>query len=57
MSEEHRFEEDGSPTWYNGLVGHISDTKIFEVMYFGEDEICEFELLEDYSKNDLKFLS
>ena len=26
-------------------------------MYFGEDEICEFELLEDYSKNVFKFLS
>ena len=28
-----------------------------QVVYFGEDEICEFELLEDYSKNDLKLLA
>ena len=56
---QHRFEEeDGSLTWYEGLViGHLSDAQTFEVVYFGEDEICEFELLEDYSKNDLKFLT
>ena len=55
----HRFEEeDGSLTWYEGLViGHLSNAQTFEVVYFGEDEICEFELLEDYSKNDLKFLT
>ena len=51
---QHRFEEeDGSLTWYEGLViGHLSDA---QVVYIGEDEICGFELLEDYSKNDLKF--
>ena len=56
---QHRFEEeDGSLTWYDGLiVGHLPDTQSFEVVYFREDEICEFELLEDYGKNDLKFLS
>ena len=56
---QHRFEEeDGSLTWYEGLVvGHLPDTQTFEVVYFGEDEICEFELLEDYGKNDLKFLA
>ena len=55
---QHRFEEeDGSLVWYEGLVvGHLSDTQTFEVVYFGEDEICEFELLEDYAKEDLKFL-
>ena len=37
---------------YDGLViGHLSDAQIFEVVCFGEDEISEFELLEDYSKN------
>ena len=56
---QHRFEEeDCSLTWYEGLVvGHLPDTQTFEVVYFGEDEICEFELLEDYSKNDLKLLA
>ena len=56
---QHRFEdEDGSLTWYEGLVvGHLPDTRTFEVLYFAEDEICEFELLEDYSKNDLKLLA
>ena len=43
---QHRFEEeDGSLTWYDGLVvGHLPDTQSFEVVYFGEDEIREFEL-------------
>ena len=38
---QHRFEdEDGSLTWYEGLVvGHLPDTRTFEVVYFGEDEI------------------
>ena len=56
---QDRFEEeDGSLTWYEGpVIGHISDAQTFEVVYFEEDEICEFELLEDYSKNDLKFLT
>ena len=58
---EHTFsteEEDGSLTWYDGLVvGHISETELFEVIYFGEDVICEFELLEDHGKGDLEFLS
>ena len=55
---QHRFiDRDGSLTWYDGLiVGHITDTELFEVIYFGEDCVYEFELLEDYSKNDVKFI-
>lgn len=53
----HRFQDDdGDLTWYKGLVvGRVSDSELFEVLYFGEGEIYEFELLEDYHKGDLKF--
>ena len=44
-------------TFSTGLKKKIPGTQTFEVVYFGEDEICEFELLEDYGKNDLKFLA
>lgn len=53
----HRFEdEDGCQTWYEGLVvGRVPDSECFQVIYFGEEEICEFELLQDFYNNDLKF--
>ena len=54
----HRFEEEnGDLTWYEGLVvGKIPDSELFEVIYFGEEEVYEFELLEDFHKGDLKLL-
>ena len=38
-------------------VIYLSDTQKFKVVYFGEDERCEFELFEDYGKNDVRFLT
>ena len=45
----HRFEDENSDlTWYEGLVVEkIPDSELFEVIYFGEEEVYEFELLED----------
>ena len=52
LLQEH--DKYGSLTWYVGLgVGHLSDRQPFEVVYFGEEEICEF----DYGKNDLYYKS
>lgn len=55
----HRFEdEEGCLTWYEGLVvAKAPDSDLFEVMYFGEEEISEFELLQDFHTNDLKCIS
>ena len=36
--------------------GEIPDSEQFEVIYFGEEEVYEFELLEDLYKGDLKLL-
>ena len=54
----HRFEDENSDlTWYEGLVvGNIPDSELFEVIYFGEEEVYEFELLEDFHNSDLKLL-
>ena len=55
---QHCFEdEDGTLTWCEGLVvGQIDDTELFVVLYFGEDEICESELIDDLRNQDLVFL-
>ena len=58
VSINHRFvHEDGGLSWYNGLVvGNIPDSNFFEVIYFGEHEIYEFELLDDYHNGDLELV-
>ena len=52
----HRFkDEDGCQTWYEGLaVGKVPDNECFQGIYFGEEETCEFELLQDFYNDDLK---
>ena len=51
---KHRFEnDDGSLTWYDGLVIGFNDVE-FEVIYYGEEDTCEFDLLSDFSKGDLQ---
>ena len=53
MEIRHRFEDDsGCLTWYNGLVIGMQNME-HEVLYFGEEEICRFDLLQDLAKGDL----
>ena len=54
MSLEDALASDGL------VVSHLPDTQSFEVVYIlwrSDEIIYEFELLDDYDKNDLKFLS
>ena len=51
---KHRFEnEDGSLTWYDGLVIGVNNMES-EVLYYGEEDVCEFDLLHDFAKGDLE---
>lgn len=53
---KHCFQnEDESLTWYKGLVVGINNMES-EVIYYGEEDICEFDLLRDYSKGDLEII-
>lgn len=53
---KHCFQnEDGSFTWYDGLVIGINSME-FEVIYYGEEDVCEFDLLYDLSKGDLEIV-
>lgn len=54
---KHRFiNEDGSLAWYDGLVFNLIDRETYEVIYDDEDEVYEFELLQDYRKGDLQLI-
>ena len=56
MEIKHRFEdEEGIPTWYNGLVVGINDTE-HEVIYRVEESVYQFDLLEDLMKGDLEII-
>lgn len=50
----HRFEVGKDLMWYNGTVLNMnSETKEYQVMYDGEDDICCFALLDDIASGDL----
>ena len=49
-------DEDGSLTWYDGLVFNLSDEETYEIIYKDEDEVYEFELLKDYREGDLQLI-
>ena len=52
----HRFEDDsGILTWYDGMVIGMQDMD-HEVLYFGEKDVCQFDLLEDLASGDLTVL-
>ena len=54
---QHRFmDEDGGLAWYDGLVFNLIDEATFEVIYSDEDEVYQFELLEDYHEGDLQLI-
>ena len=53
----HRFEEEGVLKWYHGVVVGVLESKEFEVIYTGEQEICEFDLMQDYYKGDLEVVT
>ena len=55
MEIRHRFEDEDGLTWYDGLVIGVANME-FEVIYSGEEGICEFELLQDYMKSDLTII-
>jgi len=52
----HRFiNEDGISSWYHGVVVGAPKPEVLQVLYFGEEEICEFtNLLQDFSDGDLE---
>ena len=55
MEIRYRFEDEDGLTWYDGLVIGVADME-FEVIYSGEEGICEFDLLQDYMKGDLTII-
>ena len=52
MEIRHCFEDEDGLTWYDGLVIGVANME-FEVIYSGEEDICEFDLLQDYMKSDI----
>ena len=49
----HQFEDDsGILAWYDGIVIGMQDM-VHEVLYYGEEDICQFDLLEDIARGDL----
>ena len=55
MEIRHRFEDEDGLTWYDVLVIGVTNME-FEVIYSGEEGICEFDLLQDYMKSDLTII-
>ena len=54
---QHRFmDEDGDLAWYDGLVFNLIDEATFEVIYSDEDDVYQFDLLEDYREGDLQLI-
>ena len=49
MEIRHRFEDEDGLTWYDGLVIGVANMEF----YSGEEDICEFDLLQDYMKSDI----
>jgi len=52
----HRFklEESSELVWYNGTVKKMNPkTNVFQVPYDGEDEACNYFLLDDIRSGDL----
>lgn len=50
----HLFKVGRSLVWYSGTVLAMnSRTKEYQVQYEGEEDICSFELLNDFSSGDL----
>ena len=53
----HRFmNEDGSLEWFDGLVINLISEVTYEVIYNDENEVYQFELLEDYREGDLQLI-
>ena len=51
---KHRFNIDKKLVWFDGRVTKMDkDTGLFEVIY-EEDEVCQFDLLEDVENGDLQ---
>ena len=46
----------GGLAWYDGLVFNLIDEATFKVIYSDEDEVYQFELLEDYHEGDLQLI-
>ena len=43
--------------WYDGTVKNMKlETNEFEVIYDGEDEICNYALLDDIQSEDLSLI-
>ena len=54
---KHCFQVGDELVWYNGTVLSLNpETMEFEVEYEGEDGICLFTLLDDFSSGDLELL-
>ena len=49
-------DEHGGLAWYDGLVFNLIDKATFKVIYSDEDEVYQFELLEDYHEGDLQLI-
>ena len=53
---KHRFklEESSELVWYNGTVKKMNPkTNVFQVLYDGEDDPCNYPLLDDIRSGDL----
>ena len=55
----HRFQVEGTSelVWYDGTVKNLNpETNEFQVIYDGEDEVCNYALLNDIQSGDLSLI-
>ena len=55
----HRFQlqESSELVWYNGTVEKMNpETDEFQVVYDGEDEACNYALLDDKKNRDVSLI-
>ena len=55
----HRFQVEGTSelVWYDGTVKNLNpETNEFQVIYDGEDEVCNYALLDDIRSGDLSLI-
>ena len=55
----HQFQVEGTSelVWYDGTVKNLNpETNEFQVIYDGEDEVCNYALLNDIQSGDLSLI-
>ena len=57
IRHQFRLEESSELVWYNGTVEEMNpETNEFQVVYDGEDEVCNYALLDDIRNGDVSLI-